>query len=52
MVHDLYPSLGFTEIPGESNGTQRYELQIEQYQPRATEIEIHQETYAAAGSNG
>lgn len=52
MVCDLYPSLGLKQIRGEPNGTQVYELQIERYQPRATEIEIHQETYAAAGSNG
>jgi predicted enzyme involved in methoxymalonyl-ACP biosynthesis len=52
MVHDLYPKLGFTHVRSEANGTQVYELDIDGYQLRTTQIKVNQETYAAAGSNG
>jgi FkbH-like protein len=52
MVRDLYAKLGFKHVREEANGTQVYELSIEQYQVRPTQIKVNQETYAAAGSNG
>jgi FkbH-like protein len=52
MVSDLYPKLGFTHVRDEANGTQVYELSVDKYQVRPTQIKVNQETYAAAGSNG
>ena len=52
MVRDLYPKLGFTHVRDEANGTQVYELSVDKYQVRPTQIKVNQETYAAAGSNG
>jgi FkbH-like protein len=41
MVRDLYAKLGFTYVREEANGTQFYELSIQQYQVRPTQIKVN-----------
>jgi FkbH-like protein len=52
MVRDLYPKMGFLHLSEESDGSQIYQLAAASYQPAATRINVNQEIYATAASNG
>ncbi len=50
MVRDLYPTMGFSQIEEEPDGTVAFGLDIAQYEARPTKITVKRESYATTGS--
>ena len=52
IVGDLYRKLGFAHVRDEADGTRVYELAVDKYRARPTQIRVNQERYAATGTDG